>query len=742
MKYLKKTVSLILALMLLLSLTGLPAFAEGEEGGGEEEPQPTDTQLTTPQGEEDSTEPPLRNAPDAGTDPEPITQRVTIEETAEGITKVAVEIAKHKDLTLQEFGNDVTSDSITVNSGLSNEVTFGFEQEKPASGETLATPDTVTINTDINVPDSDDWYTELNSYGLVIYNYGSLTVNAEGSVTAHKDGVIASNLDTGSLTVSVDGDVSGKGTIGLSAKNTGGNTSVTVGGNVTGNSWGIYVDEMYNTNVQEGPDGGISIDVSGEVKGKSTGIIVYNNSNNLGNVSVTVDNGVTAGDTGIYACNAANATGTTVINVTKGGVTSTNKAIGYDVLGHGIDTDIKGGIAEISINGDVSGATAGIDTNNTGGSTEIKVTGNVLGTEGRGIQASNRGGTTTIEVDGDVSGEKTGIAVEIKNNDTAKSSIIVEGTLSATGDEGHVISLNVPEIANSQDLQKVKDALPEIIVQSIKSDADYVVCTDASGQNIQEVADAMRDSIKYIVETEVQDKDGNDSTVTVNLVNYNDSEGGVLETKELSGRKTLMVTTTETKLVLSIDKTKGTIVGVKVGNEKSEANPNGNTITHDEENDRWIITVGIGGGLTITATIGDPKPEPEAENKSESKAENSSGAKAAETAAVKKEESKAEVAPAATGGNALVTVDYKNHTLIIDMTTTPAQTFLTDTMRHFQKDSGVETVVIRVANGSFTMAMDDLMQTLGTAPSFTLKVAGDTLSITAGGNEIATLVMA
>ena len=75
------------------------------------------------------------------------------------------------------------------------------------------------------------------------------------------------------------------------------------------------------------------------------------------------------------------------------------------------------------------------------------------------------------------------------------------------------------------------------------------------------------------------------------------------------------------------------------------------------------------------------------------------------------------------------------------MTTTPAQIFLTDTICRFQRN-GFETVVIKVANGSFTVAMDDLVQMIGTAFSFTLKVAGDTLSISAGGNEIAALVMA
>jgi hypothetical protein len=37
--------------------------------------------------------------------------------------------------------------------------------------------------------------------------------------------------------------------------------------------------------------------------------------------------------------------------------------------------------------------------------------------------------------------------------------------------------------------------------------------------------------------------------------------------------------------------------------------------------------------------------------------------------------------------------------------------------------------------------MDDLVQMIGTAFSFTLKVSGDTLSIIVNGSDVATLVM-
>ena len=157
---------------------------------------------------------------------------------------------------------------------------------------------------------------------------------------------------------------------------------------------------------------------------------------------------------------------------------------------------------------------------------------------------------------------------------------------------------------------------------------------------------------------------------------------------------------------------------------------NNNSVTYNEATGQYEITVGIGGGLKFTATPkkadnnnSDPKPDDKPKEETTARKEN------------------ADTSATAANNNALISLDYKNHILTIDMTTTPAQIFLTDTICRFQRN-GFETVVIKVANGSFTVAMDDLVQMIGTAFSFTLKVAGDTLSISAGGNEIATLVMA
>ena len=74
------------------------------------------------------------------------------------------------------------------------------------------------------------------------------------------------------------------------------------------------------------------------------------------------------------------------------------------------------------------------------------------------------------------------------------------------------------------------------------------------------------------------------------------------------------------------------------------------------------------------------------------------------------------------------------------MISTDAQTFLADTIRRFQKDGGVQAI-IKAANGSVAVDMDELLEVLGTAPSFSLKISGDTLVILVNGNEAAAFAL-
>ena len=109
-------------------------------------------------------------------------------------------------------------------------------------------------------------------------------------------------------------------------------------------------------------------------------------------------------------------------------------------------------------------------------------------------------------------------------------------------------------------------------------------------------------------------------------------------------------------------------------------------------------------------------------------------------------------APAAAPGQeeipsfVLVRLDYGHedpldNILIIDMTTTDVATILTDTLRTFHRHNAIGTVMINVSNGSFTITAEDLLQTIGSAPSFTLIARGDSLEIRTDGRTVATLVM-
>lgn len=99
-----------------------------------------------------------------------------------------------------------------------------------------------------------------------------------------------------------------------------------------------------------------------------------------------------------------------------------------------------------------------------------------------------------------------------------------------------------------------------------------------------------------------------------------------------------------------------------------------------------------------------------------------------------------------TVSDALVKLDYghKNpleNILIIDMTTTSVAVFLTYTLRTFNRRNAIGTVMIKVANGSFTIDANELLQLLGSEAACTLLFNGDVLEIRVGCETVASLVM-
>jgi hypothetical protein len=377
----------------------------------------------------------------------------------------------------------------------------------------------------------------------------------------------------------------------------------------------------------------------------------------------------------------------------------------------------------VTVGGSVTGAQDGIEVIDGTGSTAVTVKGDAIGKTSAGVKLevkddnptvdSGVGSGNTILVEGDAEGKDAGIVVEIKtaNDPNQKNAIVVEGTV--TGE--HAIELNVEDTVNEEEVIK---AIPEIIVQTLKPEADMVVVVGGDKVDAKKVTQQVLDQVKYIVDTDVN-KDHLTENLTVEI--YRLDENGQrqeLQTAEAGG-KTFDVASTGTKLIVSA--TSGSLVGIILSTDNEN-----NSVTFNEATGQYEITVGIGGGLKFTAT---PKKTAE-ENTADSSNQAKSAANQAST----------DTSASAAGNYALMGLDYKNHILTIDMTTTPAQIFLTDTICRFQRN-GFETVVIKVANGSFTVAMDDLVQMIGTAFSFTLKVSGDTLSIIVNGSDVATLVM-
>ena len=554
-------------------------------------------------------------------------------------------------------------------------------------------------NTTVNITgqvDSDD-------YGIEAKGGSNVTADSVSAISGY--GVEAG----GGSTINVVNNVSAEAGVGVNA---GGNATVNVGGDVTSqNSRGVHAA---NNKV---------VSVTRNVSGSDYGVYAISG-------NVTVGGTVTATDgTGVFAQEES--------TVSTGDVTSEN--------GTGIHAESG---STVTVLGTVTGGTIGIDAN---GST-VEVDGDVIGEYGSGVVAND----STVEVSGDVTGAEIGISVQIEGDTAAKqSTVIVEGNVKATEEKGYTIELNVPDDAS---LETVKDVLPEIVVQSIDSKADYVVCTgDTSEQKREDIATAVLESIKYIVETEAKNTDGSDSTVTVDLVRYNTEEA--VETKDLlnadgTTKKTLTVATTSTQLVVAVDKTKGSVVGVTVGNEKSASNPDGNVITHDEENDQWIITVGIGGGLKVIATIDKPAPEPEPGPEPQPEPEPKPQPLPVDPDPVKPDPVKPDPSQRSetvqvrqeTVSTAWVKLDYghKNpleNILIIDMTTTNIAVFLTHTLRTFNRRNAIGTVMIKVANGSFTISANDLLQLLGSEAACAFLVRGDMLEIRVGDEHVASLVM-
>ena len=577
-----------------------------------------------------------------------------------GPVEVSTDSAENVTVTV---GGDVEA---TLPSGSTEQVESGQITITPAAGETPA-----TVEIAANIAAVGDYNNGVSAVSSTVTVEGGVSTEGNGS-----DGVAAYKS-----TVTVEGGVSTENASsnGVNAMS----SAVTVGGGVStegGNSVGVYAEKG---TVEVGGDVSTAGDYSEGVYANSSTVTVEGGVSTTGansaavgvyyNSAVTVEGGVSTEGDYSHGVNATNNSEVTV----EGDVNTEGSGSDGVVVFNKSMVEVKG---SVSTKGFVS---HGVDATDS----TVTVTGDVSTKDSysHGVQTAKN---STVEVGGDVTGGEAGIQVVIGSDDTEGSTVVVEGTVSATKEGGQAIKLNVPDNAT---LDTVKEALPEIIVQSIDSDADYVVCTGASDNNNAAIAKAVQDSIKYIVDTESKKENGRTSTVTVDLVNYDTNEAA--DTYETVDGKILAVATATTKLKLGVDQTKGTLVGVAV----TDANGAQTELEKNEDGD-WVITVPAGGFLKITATV--------------------------QAEVVQKRDP--------------VRVEGKK--LLIDLTETESVSLTAAKLRGY-RDSGVDTVEILVKNGSFVVEMGDLLNALGSAENVAFTSHGETLDISADGVSLATLVL-
>ena len=812
MKKIKKTISLLLTLMMLLSLGSFTAIAE--DGDGQ-----TDDKLGGGGAAEDIS---LTSSSPAG----------TIENSMVSITKNENYVQILPDPNQNAYVTDKSSGTSTIvdiDANIIDSSSYGLYERNDTSDKLNVTVTgsidsssgsshaVIVVNTDgTNVIEVGGSVTGADDGIHATVTGGSTTINVKGDVEASFGYGINNNSDLyhdlggdttieGNLTVSVGGSViaSENGDYGIYTENHTGDTKISVTGDVNGN-WGIFASngsgdmtievdgdvESYATNLDavrsvngntgSADKGAMTIHVGKNINGS---IYTYNSGTTViqaggdveGNIkalnpsgsttirvagdvtgnddddSVTIkddDDGINTKNYYTYQenpinQNSENQNSENKFTVTVGGNVE-GRQDGIDILnlsgstdisvegsaegksGDGVHVQDSGKKVTVTVGGSVTGEQDGIEVIESTGSTAVTVNGDAIGETGAGVKLAVNDDNPTVAADGDcgstilvggnAEGKEAGILVEIQSasDPNQQNAIVVEGTV--TGD--HAIKLNVADTVNED---AVIDAIPEIIVQTLAPKADMVAVIGGDKVDAEKVKQQVLDQVKYIVDTNVNTTQVDNLVIEIYTLTE-DGRRAALDTESVTG-KNLTVATTGTKLIVSA--TTGSLVGVSISTEN-----NNNSVTYNEATGQYEITVGIGGGLKFTATPkkadnnnSDPKPDDKPKEETTARKEN------------------ADTSATAANNNALISLDYKNHILTIDMTTTPAQIFLTDTICRFQRN-GFETVVIKVANGSFTVAMDDLVQMIGTAFSFTLKVAGDTLSISAGGNEIATLVMA
>ena len=615
-------------------------------------------------------------------------------------------------------------------------------------------------------------YAYVSSSGEGSYEYSSTPSGSGGTTTVEVGGDVkadgtnstsgvraTANGEGSTTTVTVDGTVDVKATADSNYSNTsgvfaqaipatgysstggpgeradGGNVSVTTG-NITVTVEKLEIPASNNGSPSVPPEPNIEdlTDEEWEARYKSALDFRKNNYNEPDSYGYNGVSGVNASTVNYETKD--NDSGKRTVAVTTGDVT-VNAA---NIDARGVSADGKGTTVEtgaVAVN--ANERSEGINASH---SAEVTSDGKVT-SSGDGVSVA-KGGSVTVK--GDVEAKDNAIAISLKNAEDEKSKVTIVGTVDS---ENQVISLDlrgivpsaetrkeiqntaveameeaynaakesgktnkeayeasmgafntsereawkaVSEWANSEaGLEAIKNALPQIIVQSIpqKENVDLVLVTGLNEKNKAVISEEVLKQINYIVNT-----DGLDMT---NVAIYGcDTKDGYLVAKE-----------NYTLTVKSIGN--GSIAAVTAGQYANMVNNGDGSYT---------ITVNRGGDLRLMANF-------IAGVVAEGGAGGASG--------------KIYRDDGSYGGKVFLYVEENK--LIADMTVLSDATILTSTLMRFVQRNGVDTFVALTANGSFTVAIDELVELLNGASCFTLVVKGDTMDLYGDWKPITTLSM-
>ena len=375
-------------------------------------------------------------------------------------------------------------------------------------------------------------------------------VSIDGNVTA-EDGAGGVNASQNS-SVSVKGDITGSG-LGLSetssyqmkreanavTANTG--STVTVGGNVTTTDGGSAV-------YANGKDATIKVDGNVSTSGKDSykntsgaeGAKSYNTVSSLSGAKVEIKGDVTKkdGGTAVEVQTNGSETASSVSiggNVDASGTTVSKAYDGQVTYEGAVGVRASGGTADVA--GNVTGGRTGV---NAAGDSQVTVGGNVTSTgvdstiyswnektqkydipkntvSGDGVVTN---GDSTITVKGNVSGVTDGILIN-PDNDNKSGTIVVVGTINASGKGGDGIQISRPDAAHGgidyKDVKDFMDDVPTLVIGGINADDPVTAYASIEGKDArtasEEIKKAVIESINYIIKVDEESKNKFDVTV-------------------------------------------------------------------------------------------------------------------------------------------------------------------------------------------------------------------------------------